>query len=271
MKNLVFGLSLILALTSFAGAQTASSTASTAASNAASVTKNGDKASIVAGTQIATELQSSLDTEKAKVGDEVVLKTKQAIKQNGQVVVAKGSKLIGRVTEVQKKAKDSAGSKVSVLFDTLQQKGASIPISATIVSITKVAAALSADDTANTDFSGSTSTRTTASSSSGGLLNGVGNTVGGVANTATSTVGGVANTAVGTLGSVAETAGSTTRTIGSNIAGLQISQSTDASANGSSTLSLNRGNLKLEKGTTFNLALSESASAGTEEQTKPGN
>lgn len=270
MKNLIFGLSILLALSGFAAAQTASSKASTAASSAAAVTKNGNNASIAAGTQIATELQSSLSAENAKVGDKVVLKTKQAIKQNGLVVVEKGSKLVGHVTEVQKKAKDSAGSKVSVLFDTLQQKGSTSPISATIVSITKVSSALSAaDDSANTDFSGSTSTRTTSSSSSGGgLLGGVGNTVGGVANTATSNVGNVANTAVGTVGSVAQTAGSTTRAIGSNIAGLQISQSADASANGSSTLSLNRGNLKLEKGTTFNLALSESANVGAE---KPGN
>ena len=255
MKNLVFAVSLILAVSGLAGAQTASSTAS----NATSVTKNGNNASIAAGTQIATELQTSLSAEKAKVGDEVVLKTRQAIKQNGQVVVEKGSKLIGRVTEVQKKAKDSAGSKISVLFDKLQQKGSTSPISATIVSITKASAALSAgDSTANADLLGSSSTQASSTSSGGGLLGGVGNTVGGVANTAASTAGSVLNT-------VGQTVGSTTRTLGSNIAGLQISQSADASASGSSTLSLNTGNLKLEKGTTFNLALSESA------EVKPGN
>ena len=260
MKNLVFGLSFILALTGFAGAQTASTTAS----NAASVTKNGNNTSIATGTQIATELQNSLSAEKAKVGDEVVLKTRQAIKQNGKVVVEKGSKLIGRVTEVQKKAKDSAGSKISVLFDTLQRQGSTSPISATIVSITKVSAALAVDDSANSDFSGSSSTRASTASSGGGLLGGVGNTVGGVANTAVGTAGSVVNTA-------GQTVDATTRTLGSNIGGLQISQSANASANGSSTLSLNRGNLKLEKGTTFNLALSESKSAGTEQQTKPSN
>lgn len=44
--------------------------------------------------------------------------------------------------------------------------------------------------------------------------------------------------------------------------GLQIAQSTDASAEGGSTLNLTGRNLRLESGTTFNLAVS-STSAGT--------
>jgi hypothetical protein len=85
------------------------------------------------------------------------------------------------------------------------------------------------------------------------LLGGVGNTVGGVVNSTTQTVGGVTNT-------VGQTVGNTTQTVGGTLRGIQISQSTDASASGGSTLSLNGGNLRLDKGTTFNLSLSESAS-----------
>jgi hypothetical protein len=87
------------------------------------------------------------------------------------------------------------------------------------------------------------------------LLGGVTNTVGGVVNTTTQTVGGVTNT-------VGETVGSTTQTVGNTVRGIQISQSASANAEGSSTLSLTGGNLRLEKGTTLNLRLTQSASVG---------
>ncbi len=249
-------MSIILILSGAAAAQAVGSTSSAnaAANTAASVTKNGNAASIASGTEISGQLQNSLNVQKAKVGDEVLLKTKKAIKQNGQTVVAKGSTLIGHVTEVQQKTKGTAMSKVGILFDRLQQGGNMLPINAVITSITQVQSQTRLGDDINSDVSGSTGTRTStqSSGSGGGLLGGVGNTVGGVVNSTTQTVGGVTNTAGQTLGSA-------TGAVGGTLRGIQISQSANASASGGSTLSLAGDNLRLEKGTTFNLSVSEAA------------
>jgi hypothetical protein len=224
--------------------------------------KNG-AAVIQSGTQISGQLQSTLDTKNAKVGDQVVLKATNAVKQNGQTVVEKGSRLIGHVTEVQQRAKNGAGSRVGVVFDTLQQGGNSVPISAVITSVFQAQSAAGAsvsDDDMMAMGSTSTQTMTSTRSSGGG-----GGLLGGVVNSTTQTVSGVTNTAGQTVNGVTNTAGqtvgSTTRSVGGTRRGLQISQSTDASASGGSVLSLSNGDLRLEKGTTVNLAVSGSASA----------
>ncbi|HTK25119.1 MAG TPA: hypothetical protein VL327_01050 [Pyrinomonadaceae bacterium] len=254
MKRIVLGLGLVFALSMTGFAQKSSTKAYGSATNNTSASKNGKNIDIASGTQITGQLQNSLVVQKAKVGDEVVLKTTSTVKQNGQVVIQKGSRLMGHVTEVQKRAQGQAASKVGVLFDTLAQGGNQIPISAVITSVTQERANSSVGDDISSDVSGSSSTTaSTRSSGGGGLLGGVGNTVGGVVNSTTQTVGSVTNT-------VGQTVGNTTQTVGGTLRGIQISQSTDASASGGSTLSLNGGNLRLDKGTTFNLSLSESAS-----------
>jgi hypothetical protein len=250
-------------------AQKTESKLSSKAANKTAVTKDGKSVTLASGTQLSGQLQKSLDVSKAKVGDEVVLKTKKSIKQNGEVVVAKGSSLIGRVTEVQKRTKDNSASKIGILFDRLEQGGNSLPISAAIMSVVQARSHVQSGDDlfADTSASSSTRTSTTGSGSGGGLLGGVGNTVGGVVNTTTQTVGGVANTATQTVGGVTDTAGrtvgSTTQAVGGTLRGLQISQSADASASGASTLSLTGGNLKLEKGTTFNVRVTEMTTLGS--------
>lgn len=259
MKSTILGVGLVLVLSIGAFAQKVDSTATSAVNNKTSISKNGSGATLESGTQIAAQLQNSLDVKKAKVGDQVILKTTKAIKQNGQVVVDKGANLIGRVTEVQQKAKGNAASKVSMVFDTIQQGKLTSPISATIVSLTQTQARANVnDDQADVFGSSSTGTQTRTSSSGssgGGLLGGVTNTVGNAVNTTTNTVGSVVNT-------TGQTVGNTTNAVGGTLKGIQITQSADVSAQGSSTLSLNGGNLQLDKGTTFNLRLTESASVG---------
>lgn len=264
MKRVIFCGLLGLLFTVVGFAQTGGTASGQGSANSSTtVSKQNGALTITSGTEIAGELQNSLNVEKAKVGDEVVLKTKKAIKQNGEVVIDKGAKLIGRVTEVKERAKGEAMSRIGVLFNTLKQGDMTMPVQASIVSVVNVAARTTAGGTdmwadSGTSASGSTRTSSSSSSGGGGLLGGVTSTAGGVVNTATSTVGGVANTATSTLGGVTNTAGSTVSSVGR----IQVAQSTDASASGGSTLSLNGGNLKLEKGATFNIALSSSANAG---------
>ena len=168
-------------------------------------------------------------------------------------MVDKGAMLFGHITEVQRKTKDNSTSKVSILFDKLQQGGNQLPINAVITSITQGQAQTSIDDSANSDISGSSTTQTsTKNSKNGGLIGGVENTVGSAVHTTTQTAGKVVN-------KVGKTVNGTTDTVLNNI---QISQSADASANGGSTLSLQNGNIRLDKGVTFNLNVSESTSVG---------
>ena len=94
---------------------------------------------------------------------------------------------------------------------------------------------------------------------SGGLLGGAANTVGGVVNGATSTVGSTAN-------STTSAVGQTTSGVGQSLGRIQISESTSASAEGSSVLTLQGDNLHLEKGTTFTLLITQSASAGADKK-----
>lgn len=200
------------------------------------------------GTRISAELQKTLDVNNAKVGDQVVLKTTQSIKQDGQVVVPKGSTLIGRVTEVKRKTKDSAGSKIGMVFDRIQNKQLSLPLSATVVSISNAAARAAVDDGLMGDVSGSsrTSASTSRSGSEGGLLGGVSNTVGGLVNTTTETVGTVTNTA-------GQTVGNTTQTVGRTLSGIQISSEASGSASSSTTLSSPNRSVRVDKGATFHL------------------
>ena len=255
MKQIIFGLSLALVLS---GVSTAQKTVNTKASATADQTATVGHA-IASGTHVSGQLQNSLDVKKAKVGDQVLLKTTKSVKQDGQVVVSKGSTLVGHVTQVQRAAKGSAGSSIGVVFDSLVQGGNRMPITAMITSVVQAntAASFSDDDIGvMSSSSAQTSTHTsTSGGNNGGLLGGAGNTVGNVVNTTTNTVGGVTNT-------VGQTAASTTGAVAGSVRGLTITQSTNASAQGGSTLSTSSGNLRLNQGVTFNLDVSSSTTVG---------
>ena len=278
MKKIILAISLVTAVTGVALAQTAETRGRTSAGNKTSASKQGQQLNLRSGTQMSGQLENTLDARHAKAGDRVVLKTTQAIKQDGQVVVPKGSRLIGHVTDVQQRTKEDNQSVMGIAFDRLQNGSMNVPIAATIVSITQArsqAQATAGDDLLGSQTMTSSSSQSSARSTSsagggqrggGGLLGGAGSKVGGVLNTTTSTAGNVAGRATTAVGStVSATTNATSSTTGNltgSLRGLQITQSSDASAQGGSTLSLNGGNLHLESGTTFNLSVSSASSAG---------
>ncbi len=208
--------------------------------------QKGQQVSLASGTSISAQLQKTLDANNVEVGDQVVLKTTQSIRQDGDVIIPKGSTLIGRITDVKRRGKDKAESRIGMVFDRLEGKNLSMPLSATLVSITNAAANASlSNDSLMSDVS--TSSRSSSSTSTGGgLLGGVTNTVGGLVNTTTQTVGTVTNTAT-------QTVGTTTGTVGRTVNGLQISTEASGSANTSTTLSSPNKNVRVEKGATFHL------------------
>ena len=269
MKRLLLAISLAMAVAGLALGQGAESRGSASANSNTSVKQQGRQIDLQSDTQLSAQLENTLDARHAKPGDRVVLKTVQAVKQNGKVIIPKGAQLIGHVTDVQQQTKSNAESRIGVVIDRLRSGSTETPITASILSITQARsrAQASNNDLFESDTMAQSSARSSSSqrssSGGGGLLGGVGNTVGGAVNTTTSTVG---NVAAGTTNAVGNTVGTTTSAVGGTtgaLKGLQITQSTDASVQGSSTLSLTGRNLRLESGTTFNLAVSSSTSAGT--------
>ena len=219
--------------------------------NSKSSSRAGKSVGFEANSTVEAALSGTIDAKNAQIGDEVVLKTTKSIKQNGEVVIPKGSKLIGRITELTKKGKNSGGSRLGILFDRLEGKDLSTPITASIMSITNARVVSSLDDAGGADIMGSSSTSTRASTTSGGgLLGGVGGTGGSVVNTTSQ----VAGSAVGTAG---QTVGSGTGAIGRTVNGLQISQSASGSASGSTVLSAQDKNVRLDKGVMFNLSVTK--------------
>jgi len=277
MKKVILALSLSVACSLAANAQKAKTNASGEASNQTSAAANQASRSVRldSGTQLSGQLQNAVDVRRAKVGDQVILKTTQTVKSGGRTVVSKGSRLVGHVTEVAQTTKGNGESRVGILFDRLENGALQMPIAATITSITSANANANASSQANNDdmfandtmASGSARSTSSARSSSGGGNGGLLGGVGGVVNSTTSTVGSVVGSttsAVGTtVDSTTRTVGNTTSGVGRSLGGIQISQSSSTSVEGSSVLSLQGGNLRLEKGTNFNLVLTQSASAGT--------
>lgn len=270
MKRIILALGLSFACSLVVSAQQAQSSSSVDANNQTSAAaKQGNRSvTLDSGTRLAGQLQNTVDVRRAKVGDEIVLKTTDAIKSHGRTVVNKGSRLVGHVTEVAQKTRDNGESRIGILFDRLEQGSLQVPIVASISSVTGGSASAHAS---NDDFgsdigaSGSASSSSSARSSSGGggLLSGVGSTVNSTTSTVGSVVGGTTSAVGSTVDSTTRTVGNTTSGVGRSLGGIQISESSSTSVEGSSVLSLQGGNLRLEKGTNFNLVLTQSASAST--------
>jgi hypothetical protein len=275
MRKLIPAISLAAICAATGVAQQSQPSGNASASSNTSASKQGRQVNIQSDTQVSAQLENTLDVRRVKPGDRVVMKTLQPIKQNGQTIVPKGSRLVGHVTEVTQRTRSNGESQLGVVLDRLQKGSTNIPITGSIVSITQAStrAAASNDDLfGDTMVSSSSSARSSTSTSAsasrsgggGGLLGGVGNTVGGVTNTAgnvagstTSVVGNAVNT---TTGVVRDTTGAA----GNTLTGVSVSPSGSASAQGGSTLSLSGGNLRLESGTTFNLLISSSGTSNNQ-------
>jgi hypothetical protein len=250
MNKVILATSLVLICISHGYSQTAQTRARTSSSSEVGASANGagKTVNIASGTRLAGELQNTIDVRKAKVGDEVALKTTQAIKSEGRTIVNKGARLIGRVTEVSEKTEAHGESRVGIMFDRLESGSLEVPIAASIATVSKSHANASINDQAASgiDAGGSSSASTRPS----------GNVVGGV-------VGGVTNAVNTTSTATSDVLGGATTAVGRSLGRIQISESADASASGGSVLSLRGENLRVEKGTTFTLVLTQAASAGT--------
>ena len=207
----------------------ANASASTSASTSASASAQAGQssASLSAGTTFEAALSGSLDARKNKEGDQVVARTTQAVKSDGEVVIPKGSKLIGHVTQAKARAKGESESALGIVFDkAVLKNGQEVPIHVMIQALaaaqTETAAALDASQgMAQAGTMGSAA----GSGHAGGVLSGAGSTVGGAAGAVTNTAGAVGSTAGGAVNTTASTATSATGAVTSGTAAGQLTSS----------------------------------------------
>ena len=116
---LVMGISASLAI-----AQTSPTAPS--AGQAAQATSGQPTANAVPpGTVIPAELAKSLDAKKTKVGSEFVAKTTQDLLAHGQIIIPRGSKIIGHVTQAEARSKQQSESTLGIAFDRIEKKNGS--------------------------------------------------------------------------------------------------------------------------------------------------
>jgi hypothetical protein len=93
-------------------------------------------AALPSGTAVKAELNSSVDSKKAKGGDKVEAHTTEEIKYAGKTIVPRGAKLEGHVTEATARSKGDSGSTLAIQFDkAIAKKGEEIPLNVAILAI----------------------------------------------------------------------------------------------------------------------------------------
>lgn len=241
-----------------------SNTSSTNAGSSTGASGNAGGTSLNAGTTLQAELTKSVDAKKAKPGDEITAKATQDVKSDGKVVVRKGSKLIGHVTEAQARSKENAESKLGLVFDRAVLKdGSEVTFNAVVQALAVVQTAPLSSPT-DMGMSGSS-----AGSGGGGRIDPMGGgPVGGVTGEATSTIGSTVGNVTSTTGAAA---GSATGTVGGvtngsltsnsrgvfGLKGITLSSATSGGANAqTSVLSSTTQTVKLDSGTQMVLQVS---------------
>jgi hypothetical protein len=77
----------------------------------------------VDGTPVLVELSKGVNAKKAKVGDPVKAQVVQDVLSQGKIVIRRGSKLLGHVTQVKPRSKEDGESYLGLVFDRAKLKG----------------------------------------------------------------------------------------------------------------------------------------------------
>lgn len=241
------------------GAQ-ANSQTDAKASQKASVAGDKGQAStanqLAAGSTVQAELTKPVDVRKNKPGDEVVAKTTQDVKSDGHVVLPKGSKIIGRVTQAQARAKGQEESQLGMAFDhAILKDGTQVPAAFTIQAIGRSQSEATAATEAETDsmMSGTNAGGMSSAGGNAGMqgrsgLGGVTSTAGGVVNNTGSVAGSTVNTAGRTGAGVAGNMGATSQGV-VGLPGMTLSSATSSAAGVGSVISSKDSNVRLDSGT----------------------
>jgi hypothetical protein len=229
----------------------------------------GVSGAIASGTTLQAELTKPVDAKKAKAGDPVTATLTQDVKSDGKVVLPRGSKLIGHVTEAQARSKDNAESKLGIIFDKAETKGGQeLSFNGAIQALAppaQGALAVAGDEQGSLGSGMGTGGAMGGGRSGGGAVAPMGGAVGGL----TSTLGSAGRTVGNTTGSVAGSAtGAVNGTLNSTsqgvvgMQGLALSNALGAGANAqSSVISSASHNVKLDSGTQLVLQVTGAAAA----------
>jgi hypothetical protein len=92
---------------------------------------------IAPGSVIPVELTKSIDAKKVKTGDEVEAKVTEDMKAgNGEIIVPKNTKIVGKVTEAQARNKEQKESQLGIAFDrAVLKSGGDIPLPMSVQAI----------------------------------------------------------------------------------------------------------------------------------------
>jgi hypothetical protein len=238
--------------------------AAMSSSTSASANAGNASASIPNDAKIDATLATSLDAKRSKPGDEVEARTEEDVKQDGKVVLKKGTHLVGHVTKAQARANGQTQSQLGIVFDhAVMKDGQQVPFSASIQALASAqsAAASTGDDMMAS--SGGMGAMQGSARGGGGLVGGVTSNAGA---TASGTTGAVMNTSNsvplntgGTMNSVPRSSGavggltSTGRLASTSsgvfgIEGLSIDSAASSATQGSTIVSATK-NVHLDSGT----------------------
>ena len=94
---------------------------------------SAETVSLAGGTALFAELDASVDTKKAKVGDPLTAHITEAVKVDGGTVLPKNARLVGHITQASARSKGDPGSSLGIQFDkAVLKKGQEIPLKITI-------------------------------------------------------------------------------------------------------------------------------------------
>jgi hypothetical protein len=215
------------------------------------------------GTTMNAALAGSLDVKKNKPGDRIEARTMQDVKQDGKVVLRKGTRLAGHVTQVQARAKDQTQSQLGVAFDHAElRNGQHVPLNASIQALA-VAQSTAQASAGGDDLIASGG----GTASAGARVARGGGVVGGMLRSTSSTVSsvgsGVGSTANGAAGGTVNAATRSTGVVGGlnasgalesnskgvfGLDGLSLNSAASSATQGSLIVSSTR-NVHLESGT----------------------
>jgi hypothetical protein len=236
------------------------SKSSAMAAQSTNVSNNGAQAAtsqLKSGSAIHATLEKPVDARKNKRGDEVVAKTSEDVKSDGKVVIPRGSKIVGHVTEVKAREKGHAESAVSVVFDhAVLKDGRHIPLSLAVQAVGSGAVAPvenSLISPEEVDATGSVSgTASSMSRIGGGAVGGVRSTTGSLVNTAGRVGGPAVNTANGTGVGASSSLNSNSQ----GVIGLRdLNLASSASSSNSGTFTSPNSNVHLDSGTQMILSV----------------
>jgi hypothetical protein len=266
MKRILVSIFAGMTLAGVCVAQSAQSEASGSASQATKVSdKNAQVASasqLQAGSEVQAALVKPIDAKKSKVGDEVIAKTTHDVKSEGRVVIPKGSKLVGHVTEAKVRSQGQATSELGVAFDhAILKNGEEMPLALGIQAIGRGQAATTdvEDDTMATGSGAMRASGARPSGGGGGALGAVRSTAGGVVDTGGSvagSAGSVVNSGTGAVGGAASGSLSATSRGVVGMPGLNLSSQNATTANGS-VISSQDSNVHLDSGTEMILRVNQ--------------